>query len=279
MKSRKEKTAQAYKLHVAERGPTPDSTGQGSGRPVIMLHGIVSTHRYWASVTELLQKERHLYLPDLLGFGDSPAPRQGLYTLEQYIVSLDRTFENYKFREPPVLVGHSMGALIALHWAALYPERFSGLVLVSPVFIDESRLHQQVASLALEGRYLAHRFLARIVTLLIGLAGLLPTRLATWLNRKWPKHVIEDATRHRYHVFRKILKNKHFTEHVLDDLARVNLSLRILIGEHDPMSHHALSDVEKVCSPKKDCHIQSLDAGHHVPLEEPEIVANTILSV
>ncbi len=263
-------SAKAYKLAVFE---------QGKGRPVILLHGIVSTHRYWQSVAELLEGERTLIMPDLLGFGDSPKPRRGLYVLEQYLACLDRTFGDYTFSEPPLLVGHSMGALIALRWAVMYPQRFSGLVLCSPVFIEAARLHQQLSTIPLEGRYLSSKLQARVVSRAMGWSGLVPSRLAGRVVRKWPRHIIEDATSHRAHVYRKLLRNKHFTEHVLRDLQQADLPLRLLIGRHDPTSYHALEQVELVCRAKTSCRIQVLDTGHQLPLEEPEIVAKTILSV
>ncbi|HTE21451.1 MAG TPA: alpha/beta hydrolase [Candidatus Limnocylindria bacterium] len=263
-------SAMSYDLHVVE---------QGTGRPVILLHGIVSTHRYWEEIVGLLADKRKLITPDLLGFGESPKPRKGVYDLDQYIACLEQTFKQYHFSEPPLLVGHSMGAIIALRWTLLHPEKFSGLVLCSPVFLEESRFYQQIASIPLEGRLLASKFWAKTVSLAFGRAGLFPSRVAVRLVRRWPRHVMEDATQHRYYVFRKLLKNKHFMDKVLDDLRHLNLPLTILIGKRDPTSHHALDKAREVCQANGACVIQVLDTGHQLPLEQPAAVAEVILKM
>jgi pimeloyl-ACP methyl ester carboxylesterase len=245
-----------------------------------MLHGIASTHRYWEEVSPLLTGKRHMIMPNLLGFGRSPKPRSGIYNLDQQIACLKHTLEAYDFSEPPVLVGHSMGAIIALRWAVLEPERFAGLVLTSPVFFEEGRIHEQMASIILEGRELTHRTLARMVTFGFGLSGLIPSRLGIKMVHKWPRTFIEDVCQQRYHVYRKLFKNNnHFMPKVLDDLAEVQLPLRLLVGEHDPPAHHAIDKVRKMCERHQNCQVQVLDCGHQVPLDYPEKVAEAILSV
>ncbi len=56
MNQRKHK--QTYKLHVVERG---------QGRPVILLHGIASTHRFWTDVLEGLDSNYGVITPDRHG--------------------------------------------------------------------------------------------------------------------------------------------------------------------------------------------------------------------
>ncbi len=59
--------AESYELYCFE---------QGQGEPVVMVHGLVSTHRYMQGVYELLPKNKyHVFAPDLLGMGESPRPK------------------------------------------------------------------------------------------------------------------------------------------------------------------------------------------------------------
>lgn len=258
-----------YKLHVVERG---------KGRPVILLHGGLSTHRYWNDVAALLEDKRHLLLPDLLGFGSSPKPREAEYSLGQFIACLDHTFEAYDFKEPPVLAGHSMGALIALRWAANQPERFAGVVLSSPLFFEESRFYQQMASIALEGRWLTNKFLAKTITKVMGLTGLVPTPLAR-LVRSRPRHVMEDVTRQRFYVYRKVLRNNYFGKEVIEDLKNLKPPVRILVGERDPMANHVIEELENLCKINKRCNMMTMPGAHQLPLEHPEVIADAISSV
>lgn len=259
-----------YKLHVVERG---------KGRPVILLHGVMSTHRYWSGVADLLEDERRLLMPDLLGFGASPKPRRAAYSLEQFIDCLEYTFDQYKFKQRPILAGHSMGAAIALRWARLQPERFSAVVLSSPLFFERDLLHQQLATIALEGKWLTSKVLAKSVSYAMSLAGLVPMRVARRFAGGRPVYVLEDVTSQRFHVFRKILKGTYFRDDVFADLESFPLPIRLLVGDQDWIANHVIKDLEALCGRNKQCHIKVLPGSHQILLEHPEKVADTILSV
>lgn len=94
---------------------------------VTFLPGLGGTTRYWTStqVPPLFQHAR-TELVDLYGFGRSPRP-WCRYTLERHIEALARTIEPGL---PRVLVGHSLGAALALCFAARYPERVQSLCLL-----------------------------------------------------------------------------------------------------------------------------------------------------
>jgi len=259
-----------YTLHVVERG---------KGRPVILVHGMMSTHRYWLEVAKLLEPKRHLWIPDLLGFGESPKPRKARYDLEQIMDCLEHTMGQHQFQESPVLVGHSMGAVIALHWAVQHPEHFCGVVLSSPTLFEPDQFHQQMATIALQGRLIKNKTFARIVTTVMGLTSVVPAPLAAQIVRYWPRPMVEDATRHRLYVFRKIMKNARFSDAIFKDLRAVQLPTRILVGEQDFTVSHALKELRDICRTNKNCTLQTVPAGHQLPIEHPETVAKVILSV
>lgn len=262
-------TKDIYKLHVVERG---------KGRPVILIHGGFSTHRYWNDVAVLLEGKRRLLLPDLLGYGKSPKPRRAEYSLKQFVACLQHTFEQYDFSERPVLVGHSMGGLVALRWAAEQPELFSGLVLTSPMLYEPSGYHQQVASLMLEGKWLSNKALARMVTGIAGMASFVPTPVAR-LVRKLPRHVAEDATRQPFYVYRQLVKNTYFTPDALKDLQKLTIPIRIVLGDKDHMTNHAHEKLQHLCKSSKYCAIQTVPTAHQTPLDHPEVIADVISSV
>src|SRR4051794_18513809 len=49
----------------------------GSGRPVVLLHGLAASHRFWLPVADKLRLDHDVFIPDLLGFGLSPRPPGG----------------------------------------------------------------------------------------------------------------------------------------------------------------------------------------------------------
>jgi pimeloyl-ACP methyl ester carboxylesterase len=104
-----------------------------SGPAMVLLHGLGSSHVHWLAVTRSLAVGHQLFVPDLPGFGRSPLKgrRAGV---EAYARLVDQLLDKVLDRVdgPLYLVGHSMGALIAMLVAANRPEDMAGLVLVAP---------------------------------------------------------------------------------------------------------------------------------------------------
>ncbi len=259
--------AAAYKLKVFERG---------SGPPVILLHGNMSSHRYWWDVARQLGAKYRVITPDLLGFGASPKPRKAAYDLDQMVACLEATFSDHHFQQKPILAGHSMGAIIALRWACLRPDLFAGVLMSAPVFFQKDSFHSELASIFLEGRRLTDQRLARVVTAGMGMARFVPTPLAIRAARSWPQHIIQDATSYHGYVFRSIMNHAVYMDEVFDDLARVTIPTYILLGEDDWTSRHVWDRLEKFCSEHESVRLKVVPGGHQLPLEHPQIVQRAI---
>lgn len=107
------------------------STVDGVGAPtLVFLPGIGATTRFWTHVLTTgagpALPGRHLLI-DLLGFGRSPKPWV-TYDVERHLAALRRVLAD---QGRIVLVGHSLGARLAIAYAAQYPEQVERLVLVS----------------------------------------------------------------------------------------------------------------------------------------------------
>lgn len=94
----------------------------------VLLHGLGGTHRYWTcgSMPFALPGHRTV-LFDLLGFGESPKPWIR-YSVERHVAALHASLAG---ECSVTLVGHSLGAALALAYAARYPSVVSRLVLIS----------------------------------------------------------------------------------------------------------------------------------------------------
>jgi pimeloyl-ACP methyl ester carboxylesterase len=99
----------------------------GTGTAVVFLHGLASRRRRWDPVVEQLSGELRCVAVDLPGHGESPDEgRDGVGAVgavHDLVVALDLA--------RPVVVGHSLGAVAALVYAATWPTR--GVVAVDPV--------------------------------------------------------------------------------------------------------------------------------------------------
>jgi lipase len=109
-------------LRVGEWGP-----GDPAAPTVIAVHGITGSHMAWAWIAEAMP-EVHLVAPDLRGRGRSaglPGPSgmaRHAADLEAVIVALDLP--------RAMIMGHSMGAFVAVVAAHVYPDRFSEVLLI-----------------------------------------------------------------------------------------------------------------------------------------------------
>ncbi|UTX51607.1 alpha/beta fold hydrolase [Candidatus Saccharibacteria bacterium TM7i] len=104
----------------------------------IFIHGIGNTLHSWDEVYEQLPEDVRIIGVDLLGFGDSPKPHRAIYDARLQARSVMRTLLKIPMRQRPILVGHSLGALVAVEMAKRYPIFFKRAVLCSPpLYISE----------------------------------------------------------------------------------------------------------------------------------------------
>lgn len=102
--------------------------GPAQGAAVVCIHGLTANHTCWASVADVLSPAYRLIAYDLRGRGESDKPDKG-YSLALHNEDLAGLLDHFGLKKA-VLVGHSLGAHIALRFAALHPERVAKLVLV-----------------------------------------------------------------------------------------------------------------------------------------------------
>ena len=108
--------------------------GEGSGRGAILVHGAGAHSGWWSHLAPglLAAGAARVIAPDLAGHGD--APRRHEYSLPEWAASLAQVADATGLTGRPVLVGHSLGGMVALLAALAEPERWGGLVVVdSPV--------------------------------------------------------------------------------------------------------------------------------------------------
>lgn len=102
---------------------------QPDGVPVLFLHGFGSALTQWYANLQPLSAHHAIYAIDMLGFGASEKAAAEFTT--QLWVEQVREFCQTFIGQPVVLVGHSLGALVALSVAATHPDWVQGLVLLT----------------------------------------------------------------------------------------------------------------------------------------------------
>lgn len=100
----------------------------------VLIHGIGNTLHSWDEVVKQLPKDVRIIGVDLLGFGKSPNPSWLVYNAKTQARSVGATLFRRGLLQQPVLIGHSLGALVAVEVARRYPFAVKQLVLAGPPF-------------------------------------------------------------------------------------------------------------------------------------------------
>lgn len=113
-------------------------SGEKNKPTIVFVHGIGSSSATWQRVITELQAKADIRIlsVDLLGFGASPKPNWVYYTPKDHARALAATLRRRRVRNC-ILVGHSLGALVAIEYAKRHPSRAVSLVLCSPPLYTE----------------------------------------------------------------------------------------------------------------------------------------------
>jgi len=103
----------------------------GGGLPVLFVHSLAGNGGQWALQLDHLRRRRHAVALDLRGHGDSDPAEDGAYDVPSLAADVGAVADHFALRRF-VLAGHSLGAAVAIQYAAEHPQRVAGLLLVDP---------------------------------------------------------------------------------------------------------------------------------------------------
>ncbi len=126
----------------------------GSGPNVVLLHGVGLCADAWGAQLEALAPHGCVTAPDMPGHGACALPGRDM-VLDDYIQAADGLLATLD--GPALVVGHSMGAMMALGLAACAPDRVRGVVALNGVFERSDKATDAVQSRAaqLDGKTVA----------------------------------------------------------------------------------------------------------------------------
>lgn len=112
--------------------------GNPNGKSILLFHGKNFGGYYWTNVIKALSaKGYRVIVPDQIGFGKSSKPFIN-YSFHR-LASLNRQLLDSLGIQKTVLMGHSMGGMLASRFALLYPERTEQLILENPIGLEDYR--------------------------------------------------------------------------------------------------------------------------------------------
>ena len=127
-----------------------DFGGPIDGPPMVLVHGLGGSHLDWSLLAPRLTGQFRVTAPDLLGYGlTRPDHRASTVDANTELVN---AFIDQVAGGPVVLVGNSMGGLIAARQAAAQPSKVSKLILIDPALPLVPRSRPDVAATMILGR-------------------------------------------------------------------------------------------------------------------------------
>ena len=110
---------------------------EGSGRPLVFLHGNPTSSYLWRHIIPPLTDSARCLAPDLVGMGASGPNPRGSYRFVDHVRYLDAWLETLSLTEDITFVAHDWGSALAFHRACRFPAQIRALIymeaLVCPV--------------------------------------------------------------------------------------------------------------------------------------------------
>jgi len=222
---------------------------------VVLLHGLNSSMVMWDTLVPKLPKHVRVIGIDLLGFGDSPRPLWPYYHVRIQARSVAATLFLMKIRGPVIVVGHSLGSLVAIDFARRYPLMTRRLILVSPPLYDIDR--EPVGGITYSPRKMLRNVHAAMsaypdaVTKLMGLAAQYKL-----VNRGF------DVSNVQLPMFLDTLETAIINQTSMRDLTRLKQPVMILTGKLDPLVSE--STIKRLSKETSDITHKSVIASHEI---------------
>jgi pimeloyl-ACP methyl ester carboxylesterase len=113
------------------------------GKPVmILVHGGLDHARMWDWVARALRDDFHVYAMDLRGHGNSAWAPGAMYSIGEHVLDLSALADVIQ-RYPIHVIGHSLGAVVSLLYAGIYPNKVQKVVAIEGVGLPIARRYTE----------------------------------------------------------------------------------------------------------------------------------------
>lgn len=223
---------------------------------IVLLHGFVASKKYWQRVIPILERAGYdTVYPDLAGFGDARRTELNEYTYGVMCKYIDAKLQEIPIRKPFIIVGHSMGALIAAYYAKSRTSQVERLVMLNPPLYLNTQ--QALATLHATGKIYRFLLSGQGRGLLWGLLKLLPGQIGS----------------HSRIAREQVLQNIILNEENFSMISTPVVDSLLVVGRYDrPIYSQNL----KLLKPSRKLRSIVVETNHHGPRTDPELIARLI---
>lgn len=229
----------------------------GNGELIVLLHGFLGSKGDWSKLGPKMAKAGYRVVAiDLLGFGNAPKPLSADYSYDDHIVHIESVLAEIGIIEPFILMGHSMGALIAKRFTLLHENRVKQLVLLHPpLYRDTLQVRDTLRDTSYLYRFLLDSKYRNIAWPVIRLALFGRMRHTKWSRERSLRNVIEKAE-------------------AFKDLVKLKQKTLLFVGLRDRPEY---IENLKVFSVADSVSITFSDVTHMSPMQNPRYVKRSVL--
>ncbi len=116
----------------------------GAPATLLILHGLGAHSGWFIDMgNALAARKLNVWVVDHRGFGRSEGPRGHITDYRRYLRDVDAVVDAIRAAQPETklfMLGHSMGGIFAIHYAAAYAQKLAGLLLLNPWVKDQSKV-------------------------------------------------------------------------------------------------------------------------------------------
>ncbi|MFP4152938.1 MAG: alpha/beta fold hydrolase [Alkalispirochaeta sp.] len=254
----------------------PPRMGGGDGVPVVLFHGFGNDGTTWIPLFEYFGLQREMAAPDLPGFGRHPLRQDEDPTPRWYT---DRAAEllrelTIRWGQPPIVVGKSMGGMIAGLVAGELPALVRALVLIDPGGIETTEI-TPFWDRWRQGRNLLLPSDDSEWDEMIAVLYYQRVRIPGFLRREGLRQIRMHRERYRK-IFERLLSEGY--DPLGSRLSRITCPVTVIWGAHDEVMHP--SGAERVRRALPAARIEILpECGHSPTRERPREVERILVEL
>ncbi len=218
---------------------------------VLFLHGIGSSGAEWKEVIKELPADVSILTIDMLGFGRSPKPEWARYSADEQAKAVVATLIRSGVAARLIVVGHSLGALVAVEVARRYPLLVGSLILCSPPFYnpEEKRLLR------------ADQLLKRLYSQVESNQSQF-IKLASFAIKHRLVNPAFNVTEETMSSYIQTLKGSIISQTAFRDIQRLRRPITIIYGSLDPFVVSA--NLKKIAAINPSIKLIKVLAGHEI---------------